>query len=101
MVSYLYRFEDCYYSVAGEDGDHTNIQVHLRRYKVIKHTPKGYWIEIPFCEKKWVSDSTRKRFAYPTKEQASNNFIKRKECQIRLLQNRIDRANRALYLHKL
>lgn len=68
------------------------VYVHLIRYSVVKTTNKGVWLntgEIKFIGKsvkpkhKWVSASARKRFAYPTKEQALNSlkhrYLRRKD----------------------
>ena len=66
----FYRYENNRYS----DG----VRVHLHEFDLIKETPKGYWI-YAWGSKKWVSNSARKRFAYPTEQEARVSFIKRKE----------------------
>jgi hypothetical protein len=62
-------------------------------FSLVKETPCGYWIKkdnenwrelfSTFSSKqRWVSKTARKRFAYPTKEQALLSFIARKRRQI-------------------
>ena len=68
-------------------------KVRLREFRVIKTTPCGYWIVDEFNKKRWVSNSSRKRFAYPTIEESLNYFIKRKNFFIGCLNYRI-RINR-------
>jgi hypothetical protein len=46
--------------------------------------------------KKWVSSTSKKRFAYPTKEEAVNAFRKRKERQVSILEERLRHARQAL-----
>lgn len=68
-------------------------------YSLVKETPKGYWInnEI-FCKKsRWVSWTTRKRFAYPTKEEALKSFIRRQEERIRILTYQIKDSRVGLF----
>lgn len=82
----LYRYE-------GYDTDAMNDPI---EYSILSVTKCGWWIAtgyIPFRakhskeeyqgEKKWVSKSGRKRYAYPTKEQAMVNYIARKKSQIK------------------
>jgi len=63
----------------------------LDKFKMVKETPCGWWIE-PKSDfwnmrgkKRWVSKTARKRFAYPTKEEALVNFKARKRRQIGIL----------------
>lgn len=79
------------------------IRVALSEFVMIKETPKGYWIaykEINPSEKKWVSKKARKRFAYPTKEQALQSFICRKNRQISILNNQLAAAAQAKRIAK-
>jgi len=79
------------------------VQVGLETYYVVKRTLKGYWIGhivgdfYHFGEKKrWVSDYSVKRFAYPTKEEAATSFIARKRRQIGILRHQLNGAEDAL-----
>ena len=66
----FYRYVTTYWEEYGPN-------VVLKTYDSIKETPCGHWIEIPYGKDKWISNTSRKRFAYPTKEGAIINFIKR------------------------
>jgi hypothetical protein len=96
----FYRYEAVQYAVIGDDGEYTsssipNPKLELRTYNLFKETPKGYWIGYGntnyghFYWKKWVSKTTKKRFAYPTEEEALINFIKRTERRIGILDNQL------------
>ena len=57
----------------------------LETHTVVKRTPKGYVLqEHQWAKKRFVLDYGRKRFAYPTKEEAKASFLARKERQIAL-----------------
>ena len=72
---------------------------------LVKETPKGYWIsydhnykeEVPWMKKRWVSKTTRKRYAYPTKEEALENYKARKNRQIKILKSRLEVALKISY----
>lgn len=66
--------------------------VKLMNFNLHKETPKGYWIGYGFYapdmlrgNSRWVSKDGRKRYAYPTKEEAMVNFVKRTEKRIKIL----------------
>lgn len=90
----MYRYQDYFYgSEDNLSGEPLPVcKISLDEYKVIKETPKGYWISFPYLShistdwKKWVSKTSRKRFAYPTEEEALNNFIARRKSRIRHLE---------------
>ena len=95
-VAILYRYYSCQ-SVYG--GVYIGFEVHT----VLKRTPKGYWIGPPhnaFSDfghrSRWVSDGSRKRFAYPTKKEALFNFVARKVRQMEILGHRLEEAKDAL-----
>lgn len=75
--------------------------IYLKEHKVIKETPCGYWIEEDdnwtLNDKKWVSKTSKKRFAYPSLEEAANNFILRKKRQIAILQAQVNISKNALF----
>ena len=60
-------------------------------YDLFKETPKGYWIGYGHFGKlhsswtKWVSKTARKRYAYPTKEEALVNFKARTKKRMEIL----------------
>ena len=78
----------------------------INDYELLRETPKGYWIIDTIWEhhesveiyKKWVSKTARKRFAYPTKKEALENFKARKQRQIHILTYQLSDAKKALML---
>ena len=104
----FYRYEDHETSSVDEFGDviHKvvpNPTVRLYTYNLHKETPKGYWIGYGYYapnmlrgNSRWVSKTGLKRYAYPTKEEALENFIKRREKQIKILKYRVWSAEIAL-----
>ena len=97
----FYRYEARTYAVLGMDGDYEspkfpNPKIQLMTFNLHKETPKGYWIGYGFyapdnlrANSTWVSKTARKRYAYPTKEEAMDNYIKRTEKRIKILKNLI------------
>lgn len=82
--------------------------IKLLKFETLKETPKGYWI-IPFKyfrypmndeyrmrHKKWISKTSRKRYAYPTKEEALFNYQKRTEFYIKYLKRFLNNATTGL-----
>lgn len=70
----LYRYERYYdymYEVSRQD------KVKLVMYNILRYTLSGVWIKPKYKNEKWVSLTGKKRFAYPTKKEALDNFIKR------------------------
>ena len=91
----FYRYEAREYASLDMDGDYVsspipNPKLELREYRLIKETPKGYWIGFEGFHsdvwKKWVSKTSRRRFAYPTNEEALENYIKRTQRRIKILE---------------
>jgi len=66
-------------------------------FSLLKETPCGYWItdkkvpgkwSISWLEKpKWVSKTSKKRFAYPTKEEALESLRRRKLRQREIIKS--------------
>ena len=93
----LYRYRDVQYA----DG---LLVIHLETYETIKETPCGYWV-LPesavgyiglLYRKKWVSKTSRKRFAYPTKAEALNSLKARRERQIVYAKSSLNHAQKVL-----
>jgi hypothetical protein len=82
----LYRLDAVHYT----DG----IRLQMAAYDVTRETPRGYWIAL--WPKKWVSKTTRKRFAHQTQDDALFAFKKRKERQIAILTEQLASARTAL-----
>ena len=91
----FYRYEEREYANFDHDGEYISPsiprpKVELIELKLFRETPKGYWLGYGGFEslqghQKWVSKTAKKRYAYPTKKEALQNFIKRKERQAKIL----------------
>lgn len=56
----------------------------LDKYTITHLTPCGYWVRVGWKAKgKWINSKTRRRFAYPTKEEALNAYQFRKQAFMR------------------
>lgn len=91
----FYRYHWREYAVLDYDGEDVrppdpNPKLELIPYQLIKETDKGYWIGFEHSiYKKWVSKTSKKRFAYPTKEEALKNFILRTKRRVEILKHQI------------
>lgn len=73
--------------------------IQLTEYRMVKETPKGYWIDVKGRDKVyWVSKTARKRQAYPTKEEAMVSFVIRTRRRRAILQSHLNSCNEALEL---
>jgi len=92
-----YRYYDILYT-------DRKVSVQVSEYYVIKRTPKGVWVSIydtELFEKEMchlVLNSAKKKYAYPTKEEALTAFKFRKKRQIKILNAQLKRAELALNL---
>lgn len=75
----------------------SQVVVHLQEYRVLKHTPKGVWLD-HWQGKKFVLKDARRRYAAPTVAEAKRDFIARKNRQISIYAARIETAEKALAL---
>ena len=79
----------------------------LRKYVVMKHTPCGVWVVTLWCgayiplendcaksvikrKKKFILNSSIKKFAYPTVEQAVESYVIRKKRQQEIIKHRLE-----------
>lgn len=90
-----YRYEDVRY-VGPEEGDIGYLEVVLREYDVVKTTPKGYWVELGFGNKRFVLKTARKRFALLNKTDALISFKARKTRQRSIYMARLNDCEEAL-----
>ncbi len=82
----LYRYHDIWKE------DSNDKRVALFAYIALRETSKGVWIEHPdrYNQEKWVDTTPGgKRFAYLSKENAMDSFIKRKSRQVQILKNQL------------
>jgi hypothetical protein len=96
----LYRYEEHVTGYADEEGygsktHSSTLHVGPRIYLVTRETAKGWWIH-DGCDEKWVSKTSKRRFAYPTKAEALHNYKARKLRQIKILKAQLDRAETGL-----
>jgi len=52
--------------------------IYTEKFPVIKETRDGYWFEMPYGKKKWVSKAGRNRYAHTDERSALRHFIRRK-----------------------
>jgi hypothetical protein len=83
-------FDDSY--VAAYDA---SVQLYVVPHRVVRHTPKGVWLEA-YGREKFVLREARKKWAHPTKKGAMVSFRKRKARQVVILRAQLQRAERAL-----
>jgi hypothetical protein len=86
MTELWYRFVNC------------GPNVYLWRLPAVKRTPKGAWVQDPDGGQKFCLTSSRKKYAYPTLEEARESFVRRKTAQIKRCLALIGDANEALKL---
>lgn len=96
MDTYFYRFEDVVYAASLDEFDNPTgpgrLEVVRRRYRVVKTTPCGVWLDIG----RFVKTSGRKRYAWPTEAEALVSFQARKQRQLYILRAQASRVERAL-----
>jgi len=59
-------------------------RVHKVTFPLVRETRCGYWINV-WGDDKWVSKTSRKRYAYPTEKLALESYIARKKSQLEIL----------------
>lgn len=99
MTDYLYRYEDKRYAPTLDEFDRVvgrgSMHIVLRKFPVLKRTPKGVWIDV-WGTKKFVLESARKRYATASLTSAKESFIARKERQLGIHESRAACAREAL-----
>ena len=75
-----------------------NIKLTLERYKILKPTPKGVWVQCYRNKggKKFVNLCAHKKFANPTVAGAKTDFIVRKKKYINIMKSRISDTEEAI-----
>lgn len=100
MSAVAYRFEDVRYA-GDEEGTSGPLLVKIRKYPVLKKTPKGFWIDAGFGTKRFILEAARKQFACRSKRKALASFIARKNRQISIYAARLADAREALNMAKI
>ena len=102
--THLYRYTDHEYASIDEFDQVRpclgRVEAGLRIYSVIGETPCGYHVT-SYGAKHWVSKTSKKRLAYPSREEAWTSFKARKTRQVAILKARLRRAEAALRLTQL
>lgn len=82
--------------------DYPDPRIELYTFSLVCETPKGYWIvkNTSFMpgRRRWIPKESRSRYAYPTKQEALINFIKRKEKYKQILKWKLEACQKALSL---
>jgi len=83
------------------DTDPICVSIELKTYLVIRHTPKGVWIDTRFdlaekSRKKFILKDAMKRFACPTIEEAKESFLARKRKQLRIYKARTKQVEQVI-----
>lgn len=86
MTEYYYRVFDPYASVG---------KPRLARFRVLRRTPKGVWID-EYGVERFILNKARRRWAYPTIELAEDSYRQRKRWQIKHCKRTIAMAERCL-----
>lgn len=82
----LYRYQDVHFGITA---------IQLFTFRVFKETPCGFWY-VRDNEEKWVSKKAKRRYCYPSKEDAWDSFKHRKRAHLRHLKNKLDGINQIL-----
>lgn len=94
-----YRYEDrrvCSIAYGGDaEWNNSYCEIYLHEYEVLKETPKGVWIN-RYGTPRFVLLNARKRFACPSKEEAKQSFLARKQAHLRHLNRKIANVNEAI-----
>lgn len=92
----LYRYSKYCTNETLRDFDNKScVKLQSEEFYVVNETDKGYWFIIS-GKKKWTSKTSKRRFAYPTKAEALENFIRRTKRSIAINNYNIDFAELAL-----
>lgn len=87
----------------------THCSVDVSEWYVLKHTPCGVWLthnEHPHDDQylqvldkpRWVSATSKKRWAYPTKREAYQSFVARKQAQHRIISSQLSLIDDAIHI---
>lgn len=85
-IQYLYRFVDHMFN--------GHVHITLRRYPVLRRTPRGFWINVDGYppKEKWVMEGKGKRFAHEHIQDAAYSFRRRKLAQRDMLTSQLKRV---------
>lgn len=111
-IEFWFRYEEQWYAGAYDYERDVTVgsskpQIQLRKYQVLRHTPKGVWLKTdPFFyfdihrdqvykfedvareDRRFVLRDANKRWAAPSIAEAKKSFIERKNRQLQILLNK-------------
>lgn len=100
MPERYFRIEDVLVSAGLDEFDHPlgppRVQLYVRRYPLLKVTPKGAWID-DYGRKRFVLASATKKYACPTLDGAIESFLARKQRQKAILHRQLSNVETAIY----
>lgn len=98
----MYRYEAKRYSVVIDHDAElygvSDVKLVCEEYQIAGATPKGNWIGFMGGKDRWVSRTSRKRYAHETKEAALAAYKIRKEYYVHHCKVRLKRAEEDLNL---
>jgi hypothetical protein len=97
---HLYRIIDYHYENAYVLPTSTTL-ITVQHLQIVKTTRCGVWVRKPDFSLRWVSNSSTKRYAWPTEAEAWESFKARKAKQLAIYQNKLAQATVAFELAKL
>jgi hypothetical protein len=100
---FLYRYEEAVTAECLDEYENpimgtSTMKLYVYRYEIIRHTPKGVWINQGWGYETFVNLTARNRYACPTKEEAWESFRERKRRQRDIVAAQLARATGALKL---
>lgn len=97
-IEYLYRYDTRFHGSMDEYGDVTfrYSTIQISKFKILKRTPCGAWIDYAYRSKKFVNLTCRKQYACETPEKALQSFICRKKRQVKILSSQLKDAESVL-----
>ena len=76
------------------------VDVEFKEYDVLSYTSCGVWISLGFGHKKFVNTKVKNKWACSYIEEARESFLNRKNNEIKVLEAKIARVNKAINIVK-
>ena len=73
-----------------------NPRLYCTEFDIISETPKGIWLGIFGDKHRWMSNTSKSKYAHPSKTEALDAFIHRKKKQIKILEWNLSEARLGL-----
>lgn len=111
-MNFYYRYVEVFRASSSDDRQHVldtllNMEVELFRYVVIRNTSKGVFISRDqyydnhgdiniYTRTRFIRNSAKKKFAWPTPKEAAISYYERKKNQVRILTDQLQLAHHCL-----